>query len=273
MACIYCSQIVKDGKLKRHMKRNHNKVPEVKAVLSKPQWAQNRFFDSKRREGIHEFNVQQIAKGMEPKMRERQPKNEDNLRVCVTCKGYFSNKYFFKHQCTSQEKPQPLKPLLLQKFSESKMETDKEFNDLLNRFRDGHIGDLCRTDKTIKMIGYRHFNLRRHECNKQDEVRKNVMAEMRELSRLFVQFQLISGSDRTVEEMFSRDHLLELIEAINEMVKTDDSSRREKHGQKLFIDAIILKSIKTLKGHYSQLKEDDKVTELTLQKSIQTHIL
>jgi hypothetical protein len=60
------------------------------------------------------------------------------------------------------------------------MGQDEGFANILNRFRDGEDGDLCRKDEFITMIGYRHYNLRRHEDTKQDEVRKVVMTEMRE---------------------------------------------------------------------------------------------
>lgn len=68
------------------------------------------------------------------------------------------------------------------------MDVDKGFLDILNRFRDGEVRDFCQTNKTIKLVGYRHFNLRRHEEGKQDEIRKTIMAEMRELTKLFFCF-------------------------------------------------------------------------------------
>lgn len=89
-------------------------------------------------------------------MRERNVKYEDKLRVCLDCKGYFGNKSFTQHQCIV-DKPEPLKPILLQNQSNEQMHRDTAFTEILNRFRDGVIGDLCRTNQTIKMIGYRHF--------------------------------------------------------------------------------------------------------------------
>ena len=53
---------------------------------------------------------------------------------------------------------QALKPKLLQKVTADKMDVDKGFLDILNRFRNGEVGDFCRTNKTIKLVGYRHFN-------------------------------------------------------------------------------------------------------------------
>jgi hypothetical protein len=236
--------------------------------MSKPAYIQNRFFDEKRREGIYEFNLQLIGDGQDPEMRERKPIKEDQLRVCSECKGYYSNKYFFKHQCVSKNdcsKQLALKPKLLQKISTDKMDSDQGFLDILNRFRQGDVGDFCRTNKTIKLIGYRHYNLRRHEEGKQDEVRKTVMSEMRELAKLFFAFQNLSSERRTVEDMFRREYLSDLVEALEKNVTTAD--KQEKHGLKLFLDAILMRSIKTLEGYFAQTMQDEKRKELKCFKS------
>ena len=77
-------------------------------------------------------------------------------------------------------------------------------------------------------MGYRHFCLRRSETSKIHEIRKSVMAEMRELARLFLNFQSLLKKDVT-EDMFYRDHLPNLLEAIEQMVASEKGA--EKHGQ------------------------------------------
>lgn len=261
--CTYCKSQITGGKLKRHILRKHKSDPEVKSIISKPAHIQNKFFDGKRREGIYEYNLQLIGDGLDPEMRERKPVLEDQLRVCSDCKGFYSNKYFFKHKCVIHEDsaPQALKPRLLQNVMNDNMDNDKGFLDILNRFREGEVGDFCRTNKTIKLIGYKHFNLRRHEEGKQDEVRKTIMAEMRELSKLFFCFRSLSGSEeRMVEDMFRREHLLDLVEALKQLTTTSD--KQEKHGQKLFLDAVLLRSVKTLEGYFAQTMQDTKKKEL-----------
>ncbi|XP_053374369.1 uncharacterized protein LOC128546963 [Mercenaria mercenaria] len=64
--------------------------------------------------------------------------------------------------------------------------------------------------------------------------------------------------------MFDRDYLPQLVEAIEESVRLEDThgKRKEKYGQKLTIDAIILKSIKTLHGFYPETKQDEKRKEM-----------
>ena len=267
--CVYCKTIIFNGKLKRHIRRKHGREPEVNLILTKPIELQNSFFESKRKEGIYEYNLRLVYEDKEPDMRERRPTIEDQLRVCTECKGFYSNKYFFKHKCR-KGKSEPIKPKLLQKCKHANIENDSEFTDYLNRFRDGEVGNLIRNNDTIKLIGYRHFSLRRHEDGKRDEIRKVVMAEMRELARLYLKFIEIIGEDKEVEEMFSRDNLQELVDAIKSMVEVD-GKKIEKHGTKLYLDAVILRSIKTLEGYFTEIKEDDKAKEIKMFKKAYKH--
>ena len=69
---------------------------------------------------------------------------------------------------------------------------DEDFaKNILHRFRQTEAGKLCMTDALIQHVGYRHYCLRRCNESNTDEVCKNVMQEMRELARLFLQFRCI----------------------------------------------------------------------------------
>ena len=228
--------------------------------MGQPKHIQDKFFDDKRRRGIYTFNTRLMGTGNAPTMRERTPKEDDQLRYCAECLGFYSNRYFSKHTCNTSN-PVPLKPDMLKETNTKKIKEDKEFQNILNRFREGEVGTLCRENEMVQMIGYRHFNLRRYEEGKQDEVRKVIMAEMRELSRLYIKFQSLAGDDKSIEDMFSRLHLAQLEEAIT-LLATDEKSKTEKHGQKLFVDAVILRSLKTLMGYYSETMQDEKRKEL-----------
>ena len=62
--------------------------------------------------------------------------------------------------------------------------------------------------------------------------------------------------------------MAELVQSIN-LVATNNGT--EKHGQKLFIDAVILRSVKTLNGHYSESMQDEKRKELKKIKAAYKH--
>ncbi|XP_060582162.1 uncharacterized protein LOC132738621 isoform X2 [Ruditapes philippinarum] len=254
--CKFCHQIVKGGKLKRHIERKHK--TDIGQILANSPSVKKEYFDQIRRDGIHEYNVKQMEKSLEPSMRERIPVKKDSLRLCEDCKGYYSNKYFFKHKCLAL-KPTPMKPSLMLSTNDAEIKKDTEFQAILNRFHDDFVGNLCRTNDIIIMIGYRHFNLRRHENGKEDEVRKVVMSEMRSLARLYSEFEM-HCTGKTVEDMLSRTHLEDLCEAVNTLTKRENNS--EKHGLKLHLDAVILRSVKALKGYYASKEQDDKKKEL-----------
>ncbi len=97
-----------------------------------------------------------------------------------------------------------------------------------------------------------------------DKVRRNVMSEMRELARLYLVFkELLEGENVTTEDMFIRGHLPTLREVIQQMSEKSDegSTSKEKHGLKLILNAIVLRTIKSIKGLYTETKQDDKFVE------------
>ena len=69
---------------------------------------------------------------------------------------------------------------------------DEDFaTNILQRFRRSEAGQLCMTDELIQQVGFRHYCLRRCYQSKIGEVRKNVMQEMREMARLFLQLRCV----------------------------------------------------------------------------------
>ena len=71
--------------------------------------------------------------------------------------------------------------------------------------------------------------------------------------------------------MFHRENLNKLIQAIEQLVKIEcasSSQKREKHGQKLFLDAVLLRAVKTLIGYYAEMMADEKGKEMNLFKIV-----
>jgi len=102
------------------------------------------------------------------------------------------------------------------------------YKNILYRFVDGEVGDLIRNSNEIQLIGYKHFNMTRHEEGKADRVRKVVMSDMRELARLYLTFTEINGEEKTVEDMFTSEYLQDLANVIEKMVTKTDTT--EKYG-------------------------------------------
>lgn len=212
---------------------------------------------------MYRYNMEQLAKVNDSNihidmMRERKPKKEDSLRMCKGCKRFISNRTFYKHRnkCKSDDAKALKMTAVKPKFI-----TDTDFQEnILNRFRDNDVGNFIRENRTIQAVGYRHYVTRRNEKSKIVEIRKEVMCEMRELGRLYHSFQSIASSPVQFDEMFSRTHLKTLHEAMDKLASEEDQG--EKYGLKINLNTVIQKTIKTLKGLYSESMEDSKLNEL-----------
>jgi hypothetical protein len=239
------------------MLRNHK--TEIESIMCQSKKVQNAFFDEKRREGIYAYNIRVMAESKgetDGCLRERQPKEEDSLKMCTVCKRFLSNRAFYKHRHTCNQDGAVAVAVDVANTSRNSelgsIKKDEEFvENILNKFRDNDAGNLCRNDNTLQQIGHRHFKLRWANVSKRDGIRKNVMGEMRELARLFLCFQsLATNPELRFKHMFTREHLPVLLEAVDKMVEKEDQTK-EKSGLKLNLDALIKRAIKSLKGIYS----------------------
>ncbi len=255
------------------MRRKHK--DKVAEVSTKTEVEQKQFYDNEKRKGIYAYNMQfmsdpEMVKNEHLFMRERQPKHKDILKLCTGCNKFLSARTFYKHRINcSGVIAMPVKPAY---FNMNALHNDPQFSEhILSKFRNSDVGNLCRTNPMIKLIGYRRFCLRRAEENKFDEVRKCVMAEMRDLARLFIEFQKLSEDPVTFENMFTRQKKDILFEAIDTLASYDDGT--EKYGLKLGIQAVIQKAIKALRGHYNDIMEEEKYQELEcFQLSFNYHV-
>ena len=97
--------------MKRHISTHKSSHEEVAAILKRPVQEQNKWFESKRIEGMYEYNLKYLDSMDEAKfMRERKTKSPDNVRMCGNCKRFFSNRTFYKHKEKCGLNSDPLKP-------------------------------------------------------------------------------------------------------------------------------------------------------------------
>ena len=184
--------------------RHHKYLDEVKEALKKPTTLDS-FIEEKRVQGMYKFNLQEVKKAEYVEtnlLRERRATRPgDKVKMCTVCKKFLSVKNLYRHKemcgITRTIKPQELDMPALHENGEFVAE-------ILNKFRDGEVGNMYRHNPLIKLIGYRAFCSRRHEVGKFNNVRKEVMTEMRELTRLYLRFLTIVGHEVSLEQMFQR---------------------------------------------------------------------
>ena len=77
---------------------------------------------------------------------------------------------------------------------------------ILDKFRDGETGELICQSSVIQLKGHKHYASRNVEESKKNEVRREIMMEMRELARLFIRFRDLSSKEVEVESMYEREN-------------------------------------------------------------------
>ena len=87
------------------------------------------------------------------------------------------------------------------------------------------------------------------------------MSEMRELARLYAMFITLAGDTLSSDDMFTRQYLPHQREAIDKMAESSETGK-EIYGLKLNINAIIQRTIKSLKGLYTETLQDGKYDEI-----------
>ncbi|XP_061187725.1 uncharacterized protein LOC133195795 isoform X2 [Saccostrea echinata] len=256
--CVFCKKVLNGG-LKKHIKIHKKTHNEVREILQQPLETQNKWFNQKRIEGIYQYNLKHYQSDDDQLMRERRSKNPDSLRMCNKCRRFYSHRTFFRHKVHCGTQCEGLKKDL---FKPSDGHMDEKFlTGILNKFRDGEVGNLIRQNKIIQMFGYKHFLSRKVESAIPSKFRNGIMTEMREITRLYLCFKaLMEGSVVSVEDMYKQENLGVLKDALNKLCRDENG---EKHGIKLVINAIFLRTIKRLTDFYKECGENSKVEETT----------
>ncbi|KAK7487420.1 hypothetical protein BaRGS_00021382, partial [Batillaria attramentaria] len=252
--CVFCGTF--QSQLVRHIKRKHGEEESVQAALKLPQADQQRAFESLRKEGIYKKNVEiQEKNGHADLIRERKQGNSD-IVMCSGCKGFFSKRRICKHKkyhCSHSSNPQAETVNFTRVVTPG---VSEEFQrEISDRFRDDESGHLCKTDKVILLLGQRAW------AKSAKKERRVIMGEMRMLANLILQMRVVAQSQTlTGEDVINRSNFDTLTEAIQNLTKKEHSG--EKSGLKLALGYSLKKTITVMKGHYTQLNEMDKATEV-----------
>ncbi|XP_052693675.1 uncharacterized protein LOC128171931 [Crassostrea angulata] len=261
--CVYCRQIIKGGRIADHMRGKHKLEPEVQAILKKPFEAQMKFFTAKRREGNYLYNLLLMDKGKnQPLMRERTQSRskEDEIKVCSDCKGFYSKRCFFKHKCVSDDISRDTRRL--RKVFMDNMEKDIGFQNILGRFVHGEIDEFCKSNNSIKTMGYQYYNTHRMKKGMSEEARQTAITDMRELSRLFFHFRIICATGRAVEDMFDTDNMKDLMEAMKLLEALNGSSNYTETGEESALYNTVLRMVKSLDEFYTCTRQFETKKDL-----------
>ncbi|XP_061166803.1 uncharacterized protein LOC133175710 [Saccostrea echinata] len=267
--CPFCGEM--KGRLTDHLKAKHKNEEQVKNALQLPKHLRNRAFDEMKKEGIFKANSEMIKSGdleVSKLIRERNQGNPSSLKMCSVCKGFFNAKVIYKHKrtCVAAE-GSAVSPLSLSMrcLTEDDKYPKEYTQEILESFRDTDYGALIRKDDWIKRYGF-HLYQNIQGSIKKVEKRLSLNSKLRRLAHLFLAFKKIFEEKRkrqvkSCSEMFSRNHIVELQEAILKMT-VDENAKKVKNSLKVNLKYLLNDVCEVMQASYLIEGEDDLAAEL-----------
>ena len=156
--CLYCGKI--QTNLKRHMVVKHNnEIRVLEAVNEKDSVLKNKLFEKLRKEGIFEYNRLILKKENSEAPIQRQRTTEvgsDRTVYCTSCFGFYNSAYFRVHRkaCIKEtDSAECLPKRAKTELLALKTDTSSNFQtEILSKFLNNPIGDLCCKDESIVMF-------------------------------------------------------------------------------------------------------------------------
>ena len=249
--CPFCGEL--KVRVTRHLRSVHKNEQLISSAVkggAKKQRAALRMF---KREGIDKYNMSHIGDEQFHFQRERQSKSSifENGVVCDKCKGVFSKVWFANHRKKCIEDACVLSKSVPAKVVYSSFDVSEQFKaDVLSRFNSDEVGQFCQNDATMRLIGSKLYTRLKGRKDKQKEVRRSVMTDMRRLATLFSKFKVASLQNGEEEQaansekqlvltdMFTQSNFSFLEEACLEQTKGE---KEDKHGLMLSLYYLLVK--------------------------------
>jgi len=256
--CTFCGKM--QTNLTRHIKVVHKKEEAVVQASQLPFDDRRKFFANMRKTDILHYNRKQMKCQKPAYARERHRTTDGALVMCGECSGFYAKKYFRRHrkkcnadQCTV---PRAL-PVQLMKVDAA---VDAEYKtEILARFSNDSAGDLCRSDSSLILYGSRVYQSIVAKRDKATEVRRSVMADMRRIALLFLEFKKLQTSSDT-SEMLIRKNFEYFVRAVHSYTVTEQ--KEVKAGLKTALYYLIKKFACVVKASYLMQNHDDAATEI-----------
>ena len=168
--------------------------------------------------GIQKFNKEECNK--ENPNFQRVKASKGDCRECQSCGGCFSRRIVFRHQRQCQK--DGLVPPKPRDLLQCQSDVSPAFLELLDSLHFDEVGNFCRKDTLVKLLGNRLFMAEKSKVDKTNEVKRSVRASMRMLTRLYFEirkvFQLIKQEEcENIEDMFMRENFHVLTRAVDKI--------------------------------------------------------
>ena len=259
--CRFCCRM--QTNLHRHICQKHKDEEVVQHAIKMPEKERRKAFSNFKKLGILEFNKRQAQADVDEYCSERTNVDSSKTVMCTLCCGFYSRTFIARHRrkcgfdSASTGAALPLKLIV-------PMPVTDDFKEVvLANFRCDEVGTMCQTDSAIVQFGNKQFAATKGKRDKQMEVKKIVMAEMRRLASLFVEFKHQFGDTdipRNSYEMLQRSKFPELERAIQSY--TQSGTAAFKAGLKSSLNYLIKRFAKMCKGVHLINDRDEEAEEI-----------
>lgn len=270
--CIFCHSF--KSKLSQHIMTQHKDQSRVKNALQLPRKERIFVLNSFKKEGTLEVNKKE-ARCENPSFERERKSTCPKVVICGNCSGSYAQKYITRHKRTCAEQSDssasavnlPAELLTLAKDAD----IGEDFvADILSKFRNDDIGEMCKNDPVLLQIGRRLWSKQKRKVDKKTEVRKSVMRDMRRLATLYKIMQQtqsklgkLASKEGNVSDLMKRANFRHLEEAIEEYTSQDvETGTDVKAGLKSAIYYLLKSACKILKGTYLMDDDDDKAADI-----------
>jgi hypothetical protein len=259
--CPFCDKM--QSKLTRHLIDIHSTEKAVSEALKLPKGAQcNDAFAQLRKDGIFNENQKRVKVRSKDLLCERASQQAGQLSICGYCKGYFKEKLMWKHAriCSvasdrnTFSAPVPVR-ILKTGVDVNNFKSTQDFKmEILSRFRNDEVGQICIADRMIATFGQRYW-----EGTTKTE-RQGTMSAMRSLGHLLVHFRQLDQPNANGEDMVMPSNFPLLEEALRLLVEKDDGET--KVNLLLSVGAHLKNAAKIMKGVYLMQNETAKASNM-----------
>ena len=225
--CVFCKKM--SPKLTRHIKLCHKDTPRIKNALKLNKKSMQNEFLKIRREGIVMYNRTEAANDKPNFQGERVRKKYFELKKCSCCNAFISKRFFANHRkiCSKQYGELPVALPIEQNLPQDLKLSDSFLQSVVSKIRSDNIGNICRTDKAILLIGsqlYKKLSIKREKVA---TVNKSIRSDMRIVASLYSSFLSMEGittQENNSIDMFLRINFEYLCDAIDEITVKEDKS-------------------------------------------------
>lgn len=167
--------------LPRHLRRKHKDEEAVKAALALPKTEQDCVSDALKKEGIYAKNVLlQAEQGVGVTLIRERSQGTQKTVMCSSCKGFYSKSRICQHKKMCSSAASSTTGARTVDFSSLRSDVSTRFQtEVLDRFRHDDIGEICRKDKVVLLLGQKLW------AKAVQKDKRGVMSDMRAFASLF----------------------------------------------------------------------------------------